>query len=99
MNLSGFRLVRWEYGLVADFSYALTIVTPYYFAFVFLKGTNTRYEFFPAAELYSIDLCFLGKIVSLVERKSDIGISKIVFTDGTSLTFSPSNSGDAKVDE
>ena len=88
MNLSGFRLVRWEYGLVADFPGTLTIAAPYYFALVFLKGVKTRYECFPASKVYSIDLSFLGKIVSSVERKPNIGISKIIFIDGTSLNLS-----------
>jgi hypothetical protein len=88
MNLSGFRLVRWKYGLVVDFPGTLTIVAPYYFALVFLKRASTRYECFPATEVYSLDLSFLGKIVSSVERKPNIGISKIVFIDGTSLSIS-----------
>lgn len=88
MNLSGFRLLRWEYGLVADFRYSLTFTQPYYFVLIFIKATDVRYECFPASKVYQIDLSFLGKIVSFVEKKPGLGISKIVFTDGTSLDIS-----------
>lgn len=88
MNLSGFRLLRWEYGLVADFRASLTIISPYYFALIFVKATDVIYECFPASEVYQIDLSFLGKIVSFVKTEPGVGIRKVVFTDGTSLDIS-----------
>ena len=43
-----------------------------------------QYELFPAENFsISLDLRFLGRIVSAVQRKPGFGIQKIVFTDGS----------------
>jgi hypothetical protein len=88
-DLSGFRLLRWEYGLIADLPKTpkFSKIYSYYFALVFVKNQGLQSELFPTT-LKNISLCYLSKIVDFVEREPGFGLRKIVFTDGTFLDIS-----------
>jgi hypothetical protein len=81
-KLAGARLMRFEYGLVADLKHENSYTSQYYFMMAFVRGKNVFWEYFPVNDQPKYpDLSYLGKIVKhKIETDQQL---TLVFTDKT----------------
>jgi hypothetical protein len=89
-SVNNARLIRFEYGSIAEISSSSTFPTPNYLALVFKKREQEIREVFPVRIQNSkpFDLEYLKYIGKIVEKKEDDS-SKITyhFTDGTWISI------------
>lgn len=90
-NCVNARLIRFEFGMSADIpGITSDFPTPYYFAFVFLKGGRELKEIFPSSNVgNTLELSYLRYIGKVLEKKEELGLGKVsfIFTDGTRINF------------
>lgn len=83
-ELKGARLVKIEFGLVADLPIDIQFNTPYYILFTFWKGASQFTEYYPVGS--KKELCVfqsdLGKILKSKESVSD-KTDRFTFIDDT----------------
>lgn len=86
-NCVNARLVRFEQGAFSDIPNAPSSISrPYYFAFVFLKGTREHKEIVQSDE-QPFDLgVFLPYIGKIVEKVEEVELKTVIhFTDDTNV--------------
>ena len=93
-ELSGFRLIRFEQGMVSDLMHKHEYRCAYYFALVFVRGLEQRYEYFPGKESFDFGLTNLGKVVDnhicVFDPKNTNELLEVTyfFSDGSATTIS-----------
>lgn len=90
-NCVNAKLIRFEFGMSADIPGMVSdFPTPYYFAFIFLKGGVEHKEIFPSSNVgNALELSYLKYIGKVIEKKEEFGLGKVsfIFTDGTRINF------------
>jgi len=89
-NCVNAKLVRFEFGASADVPGMLSdFPTPYYFAFVFMKGGLEHKEVFPSSNVgQALELTYLQYIGQILERKKKYnGTIIYYFSGGDTIRF------------